>query len=60
LWLELTAPLMLSVGLSPSRRKAPKGEPGKPKKTRRRRVLTPREPEAVGKPSKRVPLRRVS
>lgn len=63
IWLELTAPLLLSVGLSPSRRNAPKGETGKTKKTRRRRkrVLTPRQPQAASKPSKRVvPFRRAS
>lgn len=53
LWLELTAPMLLSLGLSPPRRKAPK-------KTRRRRkrVLTPRQAETVGPPKRVVPLRR--
>jgi hypothetical protein len=37
IWLEMAAPLLLSVAFSPSRRKAPKDWARKPKKTRRRR-----------------------
>jgi hypothetical protein len=53
LWLELTAPLLLSVGLSPSRRKVPKVKQRR-KRGPRKRVLVP--PQAVSQ--KVVPLKR--
>lgn len=53
LWLELTAPLLLSVGLAPSRRKKPKAKQRR-KRGPRKRVLVPRQ--AITE--KIVPLRR--